>query len=182
MTRPRRKLLPADVTAIIDTREKAPLDLAPLKVVRATLPTADYSVVGLEHVVAIERKSLSDLVGCVGASRERFDACIQRMLGYQVRAVVVEATWEQLELGGWRGVVTPGHVVGSVLGWIGQGIPFVLAGTRERAGLYVSRMLFIAARRRWQEAQAFVEGLTIAPAASEPAPAVHERADQAEAV
>jgi hypothetical protein len=34
----------------------------------------------LEHVVAIERKSLGDLIGCIGVERERFDRVVQRLL------------------------------------------------------------------------------------------------------
>jgi len=55
-----------NITAICDTREQRPLNLAPLQVVTGTLATGDYSVQGLENIVAIERKSLSDLLGCVG--------------------------------------------------------------------------------------------------------------------
>ena len=38
------ELQPADVTAIVDTREQLPLDLSPLRVERGTLATGDYSV------------------------------------------------------------------------------------------------------------------------------------------
>jgi ERCC4-type nuclease len=67
------ELRPEQVTAIIDTREQLPLDLSPLGSTSGTLATGDYSVKGLEHVVAVERKSLADLLGCVGQHRERFD-------------------------------------------------------------------------------------------------------------
>ena len=53
------------VVAIVDTREKLPLDLATLKTVNQSLMTGDYSVVGLENIVTVERKSLDDLLGCV---------------------------------------------------------------------------------------------------------------------
>ena len=61
------------ITAVVDTREQRPLDLTPLKSVPGTLATGDYSVRGLEHVVAIERKSLDDLLGCIGRDRARFE-------------------------------------------------------------------------------------------------------------
>ncbi len=63
-------LKPEHVVAVIDTREQLPLDLTPLRAVEGTLTTGDYSVVGLEHVVAIERKSLPDLLGCIGRARQ----------------------------------------------------------------------------------------------------------------
>jgi len=151
------ELKPESVTAVIDTREQLPLDLSPLQTITGTLVTGDYSVVGLEHVVAIERKSLSDLLCCVGRERERFDREVQRLLAYPVRALVVEATWPQIEAGEWRGQVKPAAVIGSLLGWIAAGLPVILAGDHARAGHYVSRLLFTAARRRWRECRELVK-------------------------
>ncbi|MCX7428957.1 MAG: hypothetical protein NTW96_25430 [Planctomycetia bacterium] len=151
-------LKPEHVTAIVDSREQTPLDLAPLKSVAGTLSTGDYSVVGLEHVVAIERKSLADLLGCVAGERDRFEREVQRLLAYPVRALMVETSWPEIEAGGWRSKVTPAAAMGSLLGWIGQGLPVILAGDHERAGRCVSRLLFIAARRRWRENRAMVRG------------------------
>lgn len=147
------ELRPEWVTAIVDTREQLPLDLLPLQWVVGTLSTGDYSVEGLKNVVAVERKSLSDLLGCVGQHRERFDREVQRLLAYPCRAIVVEATWADLERGDWRSQVTPSAAIGSVLGWIASGVPVILCGDHERAGRYVSRLLFTAARRRWREAR-----------------------------
>lgn len=145
------ELRPEQVTAIIDTREQLPLDLAPLAVELGTLATGDYSVKGLENIVAIERKSLSDLLGCIGQNRERFDREVMRLLAYPTRCVVVEATWPDLEQGEWRSKVTPAAAVGSLLGWIAAGVPIIMASSHERAGQYMSRLLFTAARRRWRE-------------------------------
>jgi len=148
------ELRPEQVTAVIDTREQLPLDLAPLQTITGTLATGDYSIRGLEHVVAIERKSLGDLLSCVGTERERFDREVQRLLAYPTRALVVEATWGDIESGGWRSHVTPAAAMGSLLGWIASGLPIVMAGNHARAGRCVSRLLFIAARRRWRELRA----------------------------
>jgi len=150
------ELKPEEVTAICDTREQCPLDLSPLQFEPGTLATGDYSVKGLEHVVAIERKSAEDMLGCIGRERERFDREIQRLLAYPVRAIVVEAGWQFFERGEWRGNVTPNQAIGSLLGWITAGVPIVMAYDHERAGRFVSRMLFTAARRRWREARALV--------------------------
>ena len=160
----RRGPLPADlppeaVVAIIDTREQAPLDLSPLQTMAGSLTTGDYSLAGLLNVVAVERKGLSDLLGCVGTDRERFDREVQRLLAYPVRALVIEATWPDLEQGEWRSQVTPAAAVGSVLGWIAAGLPVVMAGDHQRAGRYVSRLLYTAARRRWREARELCRGI-----------------------
>ena len=139
MTATRDVRLPADfrpehVRAVIDTREQLPLDLAPLQTVSGALTTGDYSVMGLENIVAVERKSLSDLLECIGQQRDRFGREAQRLLAYPVRALVVEASWHDLEQGEWRSKVTPQAAVGSVLGWIASGLPLIMAGDHERAG------------------------------------------------
>jgi len=148
------ELPPQAVVALQDSREQLPLDLAPLRVEVATLPTGDYSVRGLEHVVAIERKSLGDLLSCVGQERERFDREVQRLLGFPTRALVVEASWADLEAGQWRSQITPAQAIGSLLGWIAAGLPCILAGDHHRAGRFTSRLLFTVARRRWRELRA----------------------------
>lgn len=155
----RRSPLPAElrpeaVTAIIDTREQLPLCLEPLAVERDTLTTGDYSVAGLETIVAVERKSLSDLLACVGQERDRFDREVVRLLAYPVRALVVESSWAELEAGDWRSKVTPAAAVGSCIGWIAAGLPIILAGDHQRAGRFVAKLLYTAARRRWREARA----------------------------
>ena len=155
-----RDLKPEHVTALIDTREQLPWTLEPLKRERATLATGDYSVKGLESFVSIERKSLSDYLGCIGQGRERFEAEMQRILAYETRAVIVEATWQQLENGDWRrSKVTPQAVVGSTLGWIAKGVPIILAGDRFTADKFATKILFIAARRRYRETLNFLDNV-----------------------
>jgi DNA excision repair protein ERCC-4 len=162
------ELRPDQVVAIIDSREQLPLDLSPLAAEVGTLPTGDYSVRGLESIVAIERKSLSDLLGCIGQERERFDREVQRLLAYPVRCIIVESTWAEIEAGNWRSKVTASAAIGSLLGWIAAGVPCIMAGDHERAGRYVSRLLFTAARRRWREARALILPIMAMP---EPEPA-----------
>ena len=148
---------PSDVTAIIDTREQNPLVLSPLQTTSGTLATGDYSIVGLENIVAIERKSLPDLIACVGRERSRFDREVQRLLAYPVRALIVEACWGEIEMGQWQGKVSPNAVLVSLMGWIAAGLPVVLIDDHASAGRYVSRLLFNAAKRRWREARALVQ-------------------------
>jgi DNA excision repair protein ERCC-4 len=150
-------LRPEWVTAVVDTREQRPLELTPLQIVQDTLETGDYAIRGLEHVARIERKSLEDLVACVGRDRERFDREVQRLLAFPVRVLVVESTWAEIENGGWRGKIVPEQVIGSLLGWQAQGLSIHLAGTHERAGRHVARLLFTIARRRYREWSTLVE-------------------------
>ncbi len=146
-------LNPEQLTAIVDTREQRPLDLAPLKTIVGTLATGDYSLIGLENIVAVERKSLPDLIGCIGRDRKRFDAEIQRLLAYPARLIVVEGTLSQIQLKQYRGEVEPNSAIGSILGWMARGIPILFAGDHAEAGKMVSRFLFTVARRRYEEAK-----------------------------
>ena len=150
---------PEQVTAVVDTRERIPLDLTPLKTVRKTLVTGDYSVQGLEDIIAVERKSLADLVACTGVERVRFGREVKRLFAYPERALVVEATRQEVEAGRWRSRTRPNAVNGRLLGWMASGLPVILAGDHQRAGLFASRLLFIAARRRWEEARALCNGV-----------------------
>ncbi|MDF1845163.1 MAG: hypothetical protein P1U77_27445, partial [Rubripirellula sp.] len=115
------------IVAIVDTREQCPLELPWLQVERGTLATGDYSVRGLEHHVAIERKELSDLVACCGRERERFDREVQRLLAFPVRSLVIEASWDDIEAGEWRSKLTPRQVGSSVISWQVRGLPVILA-------------------------------------------------------
>jgi DNA excision repair protein ERCC-4 len=58
---------------LVDTREQESLVFERLTSVRGTLQTGDDSVSGLKDLFSIERKTVSDLVGCsMGDNRERF--------------------------------------------------------------------------------------------------------------
>jgi ERCC4-type nuclease len=155
------KLDPADVVAIVDSREQNPLDLAPLTTTVMGLDTGDYSLAACPDVVRIERKSLQDLVGCVGSNRERFEREVQRLLAYPVRILLVEATWAQIESHEpgnpqWLGKVTREAVIGSLLGWQAAGLSVHMAGDHERAGRHAARILYTIAKRRYRELRSIV--------------------------
>lgn len=134
-------------TILVDTREQFPLTFCNLPSEPATLDTGDYSVRGLTHLVAVERKSLSDLLAVVGRDRDRFKRELQRLRGYRFRMLVVEANAEELERGEWQSQLLPAHVVGSLAAWVAQyELPCWLAGTHEAAGRFVERYLYQCAR------------------------------------
>lgn len=157
-----------DITAVIDTREQTPWSLDPLKTQRGTLTTGDYSIVGLEREIAIERKSLSDLLGCIGGSRKRFEEELERLQSYMTRCVIVECSYQDFEQGIWlfgaKGIISkihPSAAMGSVLGWMSKGIPFLFCPTPEMASTAAARLLFVAAKRRYRELTGFYNGLKL---------------------
>ena len=152
-------LAPADVVAIVDSREQAPFDLAPLQMVEGSLTTGDYSFRGGEAICRIERKSIDDLVACCGRERERFEREIERLLAFPCRALVVEGSWPDIERGEWRSQITARAVAQSLLSWISLGLPVLLPGDRERAADCTARIIYLCARRTYRTARAMVEGL-----------------------
>lgn len=88
-------------TIVIDTREQTPLSFSEnAETVRATLHTGDYSVIGAEDWLCIERKSLADLVGTLATAYEadyekppkRFNRELERMAEIQRKGGFV-AVW-----------------------------------------------------------------------------------------
>ena len=159
------KLDPAQVTCIVDTREQLPLDLSPLRTELGTLQTGDYALAGCDEI-RIERKSLPDLVQCVGSERERFTREVERLLAFRVRILLIEATWEQIEshepaFPQWRGKVSKESVIGSLLGWQAMGLSVHMVGTHERAGRFASRLLYTVARRRYAELRSFSQAMEV---------------------
>lgn len=148
--------LPAGrLVALVDTREQTPLDLPGLAAIPHKLTTGDYSLRGLDHLITIERKELGDLVACCGRDRERFERQILRMLAYPHRAIVIEASWEDIETANWRSQLNSRQVGASIVSWQMRGLPVCLAGTRERAGGIVASMLRHAAQQRYRELRSF---------------------------
>lgn len=134
-------------TIIIDTREKNRLVFTTLQVETGTLQTGDYSLRNLEHMVCVERKSLTDLLACVTAERNRFKRELQRIRAYRFRCLVIETTQQEIEHGGWKSKILPQSVLGSLAAWTAQyNLPIWLAGTHEAAGHFVERYLYQVAR------------------------------------
>lgn len=140
---------------IIDTREQSPFSFSKFEceVVPGTLATGDYSLTGLEDRVAVERKSLDDLLGClVGDGRERFERELTRSRGLDAFAVVVEASFQDMAEGRYRSRMQPHAALQSVLAFqVRYGSPFIWAGTRagaEYAAYHFLRHYLRSARER----------------------------------
>lgn len=140
---------------LIDTREQAPLESVNLLTQRGTLDTSDYSVAGLEHLIAVERKSLPDLLACLGHGRERFKLELQRLRAYRFRLLVIEADTATIERGEWCSQLKPAYVLGSLASWTAiYGLPVWLAGDHEAAGRFVERHLYQCCRHITSEYEA----------------------------
>ena len=147
-------LKPGSLTVLVDEREKHPWDLQPMRMASAHLTTADYMLAGLEREVCVERKEFSDLIGCVGGSRKRFDEEIKRMLAFPHRIVIVEGAWSDVLAGNWRSRVPVQAARNSILGWQGYGVPIHFSGNRANAQRDAFEFLYLMARRYWRRLRA----------------------------
>lgn len=139
---------------LVDTREQRPLRFSDLvRVESVTLGTGDYSAAGLTDRVAIERKSLPDLVACCGPERDRFLDCCRRLRAYEVRAVVVEASVNDVLAHAYRSRMHPQSVLGTTIAiFADYGVPTIWAGDEQNAASIVERLLVRLLRQGPKEA------------------------------
>jgi len=82
---------------VIDSREKKGYNIR--EAVVLPLVIGDYSVRGLEGVVAVERKSHDDLFMCLTTGRTRFIAQLRRMSAIKRPLLVIDATASSVLMG-----------------------------------------------------------------------------------
>lgn len=151
----------ATLPIVIDTREQHPLDFSSypdVRIVRAKLWPGDYSLQAATRLMAIERKSVSDLIGTMttgyagwaATSPKRFDAELLGMAGVIAlggRAMVLVepdsrtmTAREEIEGHSYLSGIEPRKVLAFVdrirRDW---GVPVILADSRQAAADIVYR-------------------------------------------
>ena len=85
-----------EFTIICDIKEKLPYSFENIKpkpkIITQHLVTGDYSILGMQHMIAIERKTLADCFGSVGKGRKRLEAEFQRMQSFDYAALILESS------------------------------------------------------------------------------------------
>ena len=119
-------------TIAIDTREQCPFTFSRLLfghesrmmiwTRRQTLKTGDYSIVGYEDKIAVERKSLIDLFSTLGQQRDRFEREFQRLAELEFSAIVVEGDFRDVLHPEavdpmWPSKTHPHTILGTVQSW-----------------------------------------------------------------
>lgn len=127
----------------VDTREQDPFPLLGFATMRKTLKTGDYSIIGLEDKVAVERKSYSDCWGSMSTGRARFERCVKRLAELDRAAIVIECGVKELAVQPSRiERVTPASVVGGLISWACQyRLPVFFADDRAHAERVTVRFL-----------------------------------------
>ncbi len=119
---------------VCDTREQLPYDFTRFgaAVHRVGLTTGDYSLVGYENRIALERKTLDDLIGCLTTGRARFERELVRAKELDLFTVVVEANMEDVFRHRYKSRMAPHAALQSILALqIRYGLPFVWASSRK---------------------------------------------------
>lgn len=138
------------VTIVVDTREQEPYSFPPARFTteRRALPAGDYSLAGLEHQVAVERKTAEDFVHTVIRDRERFRRELLKLAEYDRACVVVEAGLDDILSGAYHSGAHPASVVGAALSIIvDYGVPVFFCSNRQCARRFVEEYLLRYHRR-----------------------------------
>ena len=90
-------------TILIDTREQQPFNFGQIPVFVKTLKTGDYSILGFENEISIERKSIPDLVQTLTRGHQRFKKEIQRSMQMNYFAILIEGSAYGLLTNQWQG-------------------------------------------------------------------------------
>jgi len=80
----------------VDTREVTPYKFKGFTVVNSKLVCGDYSILGFESEITIERKTGLDFLQSISHQRDRFKEELKRMMAIKHRFIVVEDTVDSL--------------------------------------------------------------------------------------
>jgi ERCC4-type nuclease len=134
--RPRKEPL----QIVVDSRERLPF-LYKTAFTR-TLKTGDYSVLGLEDRVTIERKRVGELFQCAGRDRKRFERELERLSSFEYAAIVIEGDLADILKPQQFSQVSPRTVVSSLVSWsVRFGVHVYFAGSRPLARALTYRIL-----------------------------------------
>ena len=141
---------------LVDSREQLPYRFPEAtETRRVALRVGDYSLQGLQEDVAIERKTLADLLGSITSGRERFIKELRQLRAYRFAALVIETDWPTIEMKAYPQNIAPTAVMGSLMSFaIRYGVIPVLAGDRAMAETITWRLLHNFARMVERDAKA----------------------------
>lgn len=132
--------IPKDFVLIQDTREQKPLFAPDETVLERALKTGDYSVLGFEDRVTIERKSIPDLYGSI--KRPHFEKRIKRMKEMDWAGLLIEGSEDAVMRKRPYGNILPQHVYGALTSYEIQGIHIYFSRRPRDARFWVlSRLI-----------------------------------------
>ncbi|MBM4327963.1 MAG: hypothetical protein FJ118_12460 [Deltaproteobacteria bacterium] len=130
-----------DPLIIVDSREQRLLEFS-VPTITGTLSVGDYSIVGLEDRISIERKSLNDLVNSFTTGRKRFEKEFHRARSLDFFAVVVESAISDLFGGQYNSNANPEAMFQSIMSWTAKyKRPFLFSENRSIAARIIQSLL-----------------------------------------
>ena len=128
------------VTVVIDTRERKPYSFP--HSVSGTLAAGDYSIPGMERLVAVERKTKQDAFSSLGSGRRRFEREMKRLAELNYAAVVIEANLPEFLQPPPFTRMNPKAALNSILAWsVKYRVHVFFAGDRRHGNALVLRLL-----------------------------------------
>lgn len=114
----------------VDTREKKPYIFnADIEIKK--LDIGDYSIIGLEDRIAIERKTTDDLINCLSWDRERFKKELVKSVALDYFALIIEDDFRKLHTGRYISKMNPKSAIESIMTFsVRYKIPVFFAGDR----------------------------------------------------
>jgi DNA excision repair protein ERCC-4 len=147
-----------ELTIIQDTLEQAGWkDLFESPCIVATLTVGDYSVKGMGTLIAIERKSLPDLLQSLTRERDRFERELLKARGYHRFYILIEANAPDVlagRFGQYGSKVNAKSIWESIAAFSNRYAPFVFAGDRRTAARLCESLLLKAAREQYRTVEA----------------------------
>jgi len=134
-----------EIKVKIDSREQLPYEFENSEV--GTVPVGDYSICGLENYIAIERKELNDLLGCLTTDRERFEKELHKGKGLDYFALIIEAKLSDLVNGHYRSKMGAKSAIQSLLAFsVRYRLPIFFCENRQYAQRITESLLCKYAR------------------------------------
>lgn len=130
----------SEMVVVIDSREQRPYRFA--GAVISGLKTGDYSLLGLEDRVVIERKSKSDAYCSLGAGRQRFKKELERMAEIDYAAIVIECGLQDFLDPPLFSQLNPKSAINTLISWsIRYGVHILFCDNRKLARAVTYRIL-----------------------------------------
>ena len=138
---------------ITDSREQKPYQFeTPAQV--GALAVGDYSIVGMESHVSIERKTIDDLIGCLTTGRQRFERELHRGKALDYFALIIEGSLSDLANGNYRSKMLPKSAVQSLLAFsVRYRLPILFCENRAYGQRVTESLLLKYARELEKKAE-----------------------------
>ncbi len=129
-----------EIVVAIDTREQKPYRFARSEV--KTLASGDYSIVGLEDRIAIERKTKEDAYSSLGQGRARFERELQRLSRIDYAAMVIETSLPEFLQAPAFSRMNPKAAASSIVAWsVKYRVCVFFAGDRPHGNALTRKLL-----------------------------------------